>query len=94
MRNISPVLKRVCGKIGLPNAARYISHAFRRGAAQELKEKGSQWTTISTLCDWRSLAFRGYVDITNDIASDTSRLLAEEVALASGEDDPVPLWAF
>ena len=91
-RNINPVLKRICGEIGLPNASRYISHAFRRGAAQELKEKGAQRSTIATLGDWRPLAFRGYVDIANDIARDTSKLLAGEVAMASGDGAEVPLW--
>ena len=86
VRNINPVLKRVCEKIGLPNASRYSSHAFRRGAAQELKENGSQWPTIATLGDWRSLAFRGYVDIATDIARDMSKLLAEEVAFESVDD--------
>ena len=76
----------MCEKIGLPNAPRYSSHAFRRGAAQELKEKGAQWSTIATLGGWRSLAFRGYVDLTADIARDMSKLLAEEVAFASDED--------
>ena len=78
------------GVIGLPNASRYRSHAFRRGASQELKEKGSQWPTIATLGDWRSLAFHGYVDIADDLARDMSKLLAEDVDLASGGDEQVP----
>ena len=86
--------KRVCGKLGLPNASRYISHAFRRGASHELKEEGSQWPTTATICDWRSLACRGYVDITNDLARDMSKLLAGEVALAPGEDEKAPLRVY
>ena len=39
------------------------------------------------------LSYRGYVDITNDLARDMSKLLAEEVDRASGEEDQVPLWA-
>ena len=42
-----------------------------------IKEKGHQRTTIATLGGRRSLAFRGYVDITNDIARDMSEILAE-----------------
>ena len=91
-RNINPVLKRVCGKIGLPGASRYRSHASRRGAAQELKEKGAQWPTIATMGEWRSLAICGYVDIADDIARDTPKLFADDVACASDEDEQVPLW--
>ena len=46
-------------------------------------------------CDLRAMAlldFRGYVDIANDIARDTSKLLAEEVAAASGDSADVPPW--
>ena len=91
-RNINPVLKRAYGDIGLPNASRCISRAFRRGAAQELKAKGAQCPTIASIGDWWSLTFRGYVDVTTDIARDMSRLLAEEVDIASGDDDKAPLW--
>ena len=91
-RNINAALKRACGKIGLPDASRYISHAFRRGAAQELKAKGAQWPTIATLGDWRSLACRVYVDIANDIDRDISKILEEEVACAADEDEQAPLW--
>ena len=87
VRNLNPLHKRACGKIGLPNASRYSSHAFRRGASQELKEKGPQWPTIATLGDWCALDFRGYVDITTDIARDMSKLLAEAEAFASGDDE-------
>ena len=30
-------------RLRVPEAPRYSSHAFRRGAAQELKESGSPW---------------------------------------------------
>ena len=57
VRKIIPVLKRVCEKIGLRNSSRYSTHAFRLGASQEMKEKGSKRHTISIIRDWRSLSF-------------------------------------
>ena len=35
---------------------------------------------------WRSLAFRGYVEIADDIVRDISKLLVAEVAYATEED--------
>ena len=52
-----------------------------------MKEKGSQWPTIASLGAWRSLDFRGYVDVTKDMARDAPKLLAEEVASASDAGD-------
>ena len=57
-------IKAVLAKLGIANAHRYSSHGFRRGAANELKSKGSQWPTVATLGEWRSLAFTGYVYLT------------------------------
>lgn len=93
-RNINPALKRVCERIVFPNASRYSSHAFRKGAAQELKEKGAQWSTTSTLGEWRSLASRRYGDIATDISRGAPKLLAEEVACVSDADEQVPLRIF
>ena len=61
-RNVNEILRAILKKIELPYAERFSSHAFRRGAASELQSSGSQWSTVATLGDWRSLAFKGYVD--------------------------------
>ena len=76
--NINRVIKTVFAKLELPHAASYTSHVFRRGAAQELKERGGQWTTVAGLGGWRSLAFRGYVDTTADISQAMAKLPIED----------------
>ena len=69
----------------LPHAERYSSHGFRRGTSSELQTAGSQWSTVATIGDWRSLAFNGYVDSANEHSRDLSRLLDEDIVL--GEED-------
>ena len=39
-RNFNRILKAALSKLRIPEADRYSSHAFRRGASQELKESG------------------------------------------------------
>ena len=46
-----------------------------------------------SLGEWRSLAFRGYVDITPDLDRDMSKLLLETDDLESDLNDEVGLWA-
>ena len=67
-------------KLGIPTFQSYTSHGFRRGAAQELKEKGSQWPIVDGVGEWRSLAFKGYVDTTLDVERDMTKLLIESEA--------------
>lgn len=82
-------LKAVLAKMGIENAKSYTSHGFRRGAANELRTKGPQWSTVATLGEWRSLAFRGYVDITAELDRDMSKLLAETEDLDSDPEEEV-----
>ena len=63
-----------------------LAHGFRRGASQELKESGSQWAAIATLGDWKSLAFRGYSDLTYNVERDMAKLLIETDAMDSDEE--------
>ena len=84
--NVNTTLKRVLSKLQAPYAQSYSSHGFRRGASQELKEKGSQWPTVMSLGTWRSLAFRGYVDTTLDVERDMSKLLIETDELSDEEE--------
>ena len=50
-----------------PEYSRRISHAFRRGATQELREAGSGWPAISSVGVWNSPDLAGYVDITPEV---------------------------
>ena len=86
-RNINRVIKAVFSKLGVSYAQSYTSRGFRRGAAQELKERGSQRTTVAGVGGWRSLAFRGYVDTTADISRATARLLIEDFDPASSDEE-------
>ena len=83
--NVNTIIKAVLAKLSAPYAEGYSPHGFRRGAAQELKEKGSQRPTVMGVGFWRSLAFRGYVDTTLGVERDVSRLLIETDILADEE---------
>ena len=72
--NFYRMLKAVLANLLVPEASRYSSHGFRRGTAQELKEKGSPWTAAATAGLWNSAAFRGYVDMSRDVEQGVARL--------------------
>ena len=88
-RNINRVIKAAFSKLGLPYAQSHTSHGFRLGAAQELKERGSQWTAVAGIGGWRSLASRGYVGTTADISRAMARLLIEDFDPASSDEEQV-----
>ena len=88
-QNVNATIKAVLAKLGIPHAERYTSHGYRRGASQELKERGCQWPIVASLGEWRSLAFMGYIDIAKDVARDMSKLLIEREQLS---DDEVRHW--
>ena len=71
------MLKAALKKIKIPNAGKYTSHAFRRGAATELKETGSQGSSVASLGNWRSLACKGYVGLSDELAHDIAKLFIE-----------------
>ena len=73
-RNFNRFLKRTLGELGFPEAERYSSHAFRRGATQELRESGSGWPVIASMGVWNSPAFKGYVDITPEVEAGVRQL--------------------
>ena len=79
-------LKAVMAKLEIPSAEMYSSHAFRRGASNGLKTRGSQWPTIATLGEWRSPAFRGYLGRTNELNRDMTKLLAETDPISSEDE--------
>ena len=88
-QNVNTTIKAVLHKLGVPHADCYTSHGYRRGAAQELKERGCQWPIVASLGEWRSLAFMGYLDIARDVARDMSKLLVECEQLS---DEEVRHW--
>ena len=88
---VNNALKAVLCKLNISSAQRYSSHGFRRGAANELKTRGSRWSTAMSLGEWRSLSFKGYVDLTPELGRDTSKLLLENDDLESDLDGEVGL---
>lgn len=80
-------------KMWTAHADRYSSHGFRRGAADALKRLGAQWSTIATLGEWRSLASKGYVDLTDDLDRDMCQLLIGAELLSDDDADAQPLGA-
>ena len=85
--SVNTAIKAVSTKLATPYSTRYTSHGFRMGSAQELKEKGSQWPVVAGVGEWRSLAFRGYVDTALDVERDMSRLLIGPDAISGEEED-------
>ena len=75
--NANTIIKAVFAKLLISHAEKYSSHGFRRCAAQELKETGSKRAIVATLGDWKSLAFLGYVDLTDSVEQDMAKLLVE-----------------
>ena len=86
-QNVNRTIKAVFAKLNIPFSESYTSHGYRRGATQELKEKGSQWPIIASIGEWRSLAFMGYIDIAQDVAKAMSKLLIECEQLSDDEDE-------
>ena len=84
---VNKTINAVLSKLNVPHAQRYSSHGFRRGAANELKTSGSQWSLVATLGDWRSLALRGYVDVTPEMDRDMANLLIETEDIDSDLND-------
>ena len=84
--NVNATTKADPSKLSIPHANDYSSHGFRRGAAQELKEKGSQRPIVMGVGFWRSIAFRGNVDVTLDVERDMSKLLVETDIMSDDEE--------
>ena len=83
--NVNAAIKSVLTKLSIPHAPSCSAHGFRRRAAQELKEMGSQWPTVATLGEWMSLAFKGCGETALDSARDMSKLLIESGDLSGGD---------
>ena len=81
--NFNRMLEAVCAQIHIPDAGRYSSHGFRRGAAQELKESGSPWAVVASAGVWRSPAYRGYLDMAKDVEMGVRSLFDVDLDSAS-----------
>ena len=67
-RNFNRILKIVSARTNVPEAHRYSSHGFRRGASQELKESAPHWSAVVSLSEpGIPPAFRGYLDMSRDV---------------------------
>ena len=93
-RKVNTALRTAMGNLSIPEASRFSPPGFRRGAAQQLKTTGSQWPTVAASGFWQSLAFKGYIDLTADVARDMSKLLSSSFASDSDEDIPGTLRLF
>ena len=92
-RNVNRRLRRTFSTLKIPAANRYSSHGFRRGAAQELKENGSQWPIVAELGKWNGLSFKDYVDLSDELSHDMSKLFISNYNFQSDEeDDQVRRW--
>ena len=89
--SINRTLKCVMTKIGYADGARYSSHAFRRGATQEIKDSGSTLSIIIKSGTWTHSGYRSYLDLQADFAINISRFVLDAADSDSNdEDDSLP----
>ena len=92
-RNFNPTLKKTFAKASIPDAERFSSHCFRRGATQALKNCEATPRTLVGSGVWNSKAVLGYVDLTQDESAELSTLLLNPSLSSDSEDDTLPLRA-
>ena len=91
--NFNRILKAIMEKLRAPEAHRFISHGFRRGTSQDLKESGSPWASAAPDGACNSPAFRRYLDMSRDVEIGVMRLC--DVDMESDSDaEQVPLWVY
>ena len=86
-RNFNPTLKRVFSRAKIPDAGRFSSHCFRRGATQAIKNGSSSATVLAGSGAWNSRAVLGYVDLTQDESAEISAALLDPSLSSDSEDD-------
>lgn len=91
-RNIERTLKKLRKIIKTPYDGRYASRAFRRGGSHDTKESGPQRSVVAGAGGWRSLAFRGYVDLSDEPHRRIAKLFIGHCDLESGYEADVN-WA-
>ena len=68
-------LKAIFARLQVPHAARYGSHAFRRGSAQGMNDAGSPLSVVASAAMWRSNALVGnYIDMASTVEANARRL--------------------
>ena len=81
-------LKQTMTALKYPEGGKFSSHAFRRGATQEIKNSGSTLATIVKSGTWLSACYRNYLDLSADEAINISTLLLETLGSDSEDSDP------
>ena len=74
---VNNTLKAVLGNPNVTSDKRYISHGFRHGASNEIQTNGSQFPTVVSPGEWRSLCFRVYAGLTPEVDRDMFKMLLE-----------------
>ena len=85
--NFNRLLKRHMSAAGFPDADRYSSHCFRRGATQELQLAGSSDDRIKSAGCWAAMGFRSYIDTQMTDALKITRLIVSSLTNSDSEDD-------
>ena len=89
--SINQQLKAVMTKLDYDRGHKYSSHAFRRGATEEIKNSGSTFATIITSGGWTAAGYKSYLDLQADEAVNISKLLLETTNSDSNDTDPTDL---
>ena len=90
--SVNRQLKAIMTALGYLRPHKYSSHAFRRGATQEIFASGSTLATIAKSGGWSAGGFRGYLDLQADEAANISALLLS-AATSDSEDSDADLPA-
>ena len=86
--NLNRTFKMVMTKLGYPDGPKYSSHAFRRGATQEIKDCGSTLALIIKSGTWTHSGYKAYLGLQADFAINISRLVLDALGSGSEDDDP------
>ena len=89
--SVNQQLKAVMTKLNYDRGHKYSSHAFRRGATEEIKNSGSTFATIITSGGWTAAGYKSYLDLQADEAINISKLLLETTNSDSNDTDPTDL---
>ena len=84
---VNRTLKIMMTQLKFDQGGKYSSHAFRRGATNEVKSCGSTLATILKTGTWTSASYKNYLDLQADEAINISQLLIEGLGSDSGDSD-------
>ena len=85
--SLNRTFKVVMTKMGYRDGPKFSSHAFRRGATQEIKDSGSTLSVIIKSGTWTHAGYKSYLDLQADYAINISRFLIESLGSDSEEED-------